>query len=141
MSEHEMGSIIEYTDDLSDAQAPTSLPASDYPGEITQVEVALSKSSGKPRAAVTFKIAPEDFPADYEDADAFEDGKLVTTYISCADDKASRWRMRRFCESIGAPLGNNLDTNSWIGRKALLAIEPDEYEGVQRERIRKVESL
>lgn len=141
MSDEMLGSILTFGEDISDAEAPKALPANDYPGEITEVGVAPSKSSGKPRAAVTFRIAPEDFPADYEDSDAFADGKFVTTYIPCGDDKASRWRVRRFCEAIGAPLGATVDTNSWIGKKAMLSVEPDEFEGIERERVRKVEAI
>lgn len=137
----EMGSIIEYNEDLSEAEAPKSLPTNDYPGEIIAAELGTSQSSGKPRVDVTFRIAPEDFPADYEDAESFPEGKEVHFYVGAATDKASRFRMRKFCEAIGAPLSNRLDVNEWIGKRGSLSIEPDTFEGIERERIRKVEAL
>lgn len=136
----EMGSIIEYNDDLSNVEAPKSLPSNDYPGEIVGAELGVSQSSGKNRVDVTFKIKPEDFPADYEDAESFPDGKEVHFYVGAGQDKASMFRMRKFAEAIGAPLSNRLDLNEWIGKTASLTIEPDTFEGIERERIRKVES-
>lgn len=136
----DMSSILEFASDISDAEAPKALPAGDYVAEITGAEVGVSQNSGKPRVKVDFRIKPEDFPADYEDADSFADGKIVSYYVTVADDKATRFRLRRFCEAIGAPTGSKLDVNEWIGKQAVLTIEPDEYEGVERERAKKVEA-
>lgn len=137
----ELGSILDYSDDIADAEAPKALPAGDYVASITGAEVGTSQSSGKPRVAVVFTIAPEDFPADYEDAESFADGKNITHYAGASDDKASRFRMRRFIEAIGAPLGSKIDVNDWVGRKAMITIRPEEFEGIERERIAKVEAL
>lgn len=141
MTEEAMGSIIEYSEDISDATPPSSLPARDYPGEVIEADNGVSKNSGKRRAAVTFVIRPDDFPADYTDAEDYPDGKLVTTYLSTEDNRPARWRMRQFCEALGVTMGSSLDVNEFVGRKALLSIEPDEYEGVPRERIRRVSAL
>lgn len=134
----ELGSIIEYADDLSNAEAPKSLPAGDYLAEITSAENGTSNTSGKSRVDVTFRIKPEDFPPDYEDADSFADGKSVHFYPSSEPDKSSRFRMKNFCEAIGAKLGKKLDINDWIGKTAIISIQPDEYEGIERERLMKV---
>lgn len=134
----DMGSIIEYADDLSEAEAPKALPAGDYLGEIVAAELGTSQTSGKSRVDVTFRIKPEDFPPDYEDADSFADGKQVHFYPSAEPDKANRFRMRKFCEAIGVKLGKKLDVNDWLGKTALLTIAPDEFEGIERERVTKV---
>jgi hypothetical protein len=139
MSE-ELGSILDYSMDIADAEAPRALPAGDYPAKIVAAELGTSQNSGKRRVDVTFRILPEDFPADYEDADSFADGKDIHYYIGAEGDKASMFRMRKFCEAIGAPTSSRLDINDWIGKSAMLTIEPDEYEGVERERARKVEA-
>lgn len=135
----ELGSIIEYDSDLSEVEAPASLPANDYPATIIGAELGISQNSGKPRVDVTFRIKPEDFPADYEDAESFPEGKDVHFYPGASTDKASKFRMRKFCEAIGAKLSNRLDLNDWIGKVAILSIEKEEYEGIEKERIRKVE--
>jgi hypothetical protein len=134
----EVSSIIEYSEDLSEAEAPKALPASDYPVTITGAENGISQSSGNPRAKVTLLVAPEDFPADYEDGESFPDGKQVDFYVSTADTAAARFRMRQFLEAIGAPLSSKVNVEDWIGRQAIATLEPDEYEGIERERCRKV---
>jgi hypothetical protein len=135
----DMGSIIEYTEDLASAEAPQALPAGDYLAEITGAEIGTSQTSGKSRVDVTFRIKPEDFPADYVDADSFADGKSVHFYPSAEPDKANKFRMRNFVEAIGAKLNvKKLDVNDWIGKTAIISIIPDEYEGVERERIKSV---
>jgi|SRR5690606_13191490 len=135
-----MGSILDFSADIADAEAPVALPAGDYPAKIVAAEVGTSNSSGKQRVDVTFRIMPEDFPADYEDAESFPEGKDVHAYVSCEDTKASRFRMKKFCEAIGAPMSNRLDVNDWVGKSAIITIEPDEFEGVERERYRKCEA-
>lgn len=135
----ELGSILDYSADIADAEAPVALPAGDYPAKIVAAEVGTSQSSGKKRVDVTFRIMPEDFPADYEDAESFPDGKDVHAYVSAEDTKAARFRMKKFCEAIGATLSSRLDVNDWIGKGAVITIEPDEFEGIERERFKKVE--
>lgn len=134
------GSILEFSTDISDAEAPVALPAGDYPAKIISAEVGTSSNSGKQRVDVTFRIQPEDFPADYEDAESFADGKDVHAYISVEDTKAAKFRLRKFIEAIGAKAGGKIDVNEWVGKSAIVTIEQDEYEGVPRERFRKVEA-
>lgn len=136
----EMGSIIEYSEDVSEAEAPKALPASDYPVTITGAELGISQNSGKARVEVTMTVAPEDYPADYEDAESFPDGKVVKHYISAEDTLQARFRMRRFCEAIGAPASKKIDLNSWVGREAMASLEPDTYDGIERERCKGVSS-
>lgn len=136
----ELGSILDYSSDIADAEAPVALPAGDYPAKIVGAELGTSQSSGKKRVDVTWRIAPEDFPADYEDAESFADGKDVHQYITAEDTKAARFRMKKFCEAIGATLSSRLDVNDWVGKSAIITIEPDEFEGIERERHRKTEA-
>ena len=134
----ELSSIIDYTDDLSQAEAPAALPPSDYPAQITQATVGISQTSGKQRVEVQFTIKPEDFPADYADAESYADGKVVRHYVGAEADRAAKFRMRKFLEAIGAPLGNSINVNDWIGKTAIVTISNDEFEGVPQERVRKV---
>lgn len=136
----EMETIIEFSEDVSEAEAPKALPANPYPAEITGAEIGISQNSGNPRAKVDFLIRPEDFPADYEDAESFPDGKIVSFYVGTADNMATRFRIRQFLDAIGAPGGTKVNVEDWIGRKASIDCEPDEYEGIERERIKRVNS-
>lgn len=139
MSE-ENGSILDFSTDIAEAEAPIALPAGDYPAKITGAEVGTSKA-GKRMINVTFTIAPEDFPADYEDADSYADGKSITAYIGAEDTKSAKFRLRKFCESIGVVASSRLNVNEWIGKKALISITQEEFEGVIRERYKKAEAL
>lgn len=137
----EYNSILEYADDLADAEAPASLAAGQYPATISAAANGKSATSGKKRVQVDWIISPEDFPADFEDAEEFPDGKTVSTYQGSEANKPARYRMRKFIESIGGTLGSKIDINDWVGKKAILTIEPEEFEGVYRERVKKVEAL
>ena len=141
MADNSMGSILEFTENLKDAEAPKALGNIDVPGEITGAVNGLSKSSGRKQVDVTFRIKPDDFPPDYEDVNSFADGKTVHYYLSGEDDKVSRYRMRKFVEAIGGKLGAKVDVNDWIGKSAMLTLGVDTFEGVDRERIQRVSSL
>jgi hypothetical protein len=139
MSAEEMGTIIDYGDeDLNDATAPEPLPDGEYPAEVQGSELHTSQTSGKGSVKVTFVIKPEDFPPDYIDAAAYPEGKTVAFYVSREADRPSRFRMKQFCENIGAPLGTQLDINDWVGKQAKIALKSEEYEGVSRERVTRV---
>ena len=140
MANDSMGSILEFSENLKDATAPEALPAGDYPAEITGAEYGISQNSGNPRVDITFRVKPEDYPADYADAASFPDGKTVHFYLTARDDKVSRFRIRQFCEAIGAKLGAKLDINDWVGKSAVITLSPDEFEGVDRERCNRVKS-
>lgn len=135
----ELGSIIEYSTSIADAEAPLPLPVGDYPVEISGAEHTESKSSGKPNVKVSLRVNPNDYPADYEDAEAFPEGKTVTYYVPAGGDRNSMFRMRRFCEAIGAPMGKTIDVNDWIGRTAVASIEHDSFEGIDRERVKGIQ--
>lgn len=134
----ELGSIIEYGEDLANAEAPKALPAGDYPATVIAAEIGESKSSGKERVDVQLRISPEDFPADFTDADSYPDGIVVHMYVSTENTKAQRFRMRKFVEALGAKLGKKLDVNSWIGLNTIVTVEPDEFEGIENNRARKI---
>ena len=127
-------SIIEFSDDISTAEAPEPLPAGEYLATITKVELKTSQRGTK-YAAVTFVIAPEEFPADYPLENA-PDGKTVV-YRRCSleDNPQARFMLRNFCEAIGATASKRIDLNEWFNLTAMVQIDQDEYEGVKRENI------
>lgn len=136
----DLGSILEFSEDISDAEAPKALAGGDYLAKIVSAENGTSATSGKSRADVTFRISPEDFPADFEDAEEFQDGLDVHFYPSTEDTKVSRFRLRKFIEAIGGKTGGRIDMNEWIGKQAVITLEVEEFEGIARNRIRKVEA-
>lgn len=129
-------SIIEYSDDLGNAEAPVPLPIGDYPAEIRG---AVIKTSGKGNQYVEVQlyISPESYPADYTDGS--EDGAILTYgRLSPDDTQRARYGMRKFAEAIGAPTGKKVDMNEWLGLNAIVTVAHDTYEGETRAQIKKV---
>lgn len=129
-------SIIEYAEDLAEAEAPVPLPKGDYPAEIRSAEKKTS-AKGNEYVDVVFFISPDEYPADYTEGNP--DGtSLNYGRLNPAPTTQARWGMKKFCESIGATLGRTLDLNDWIGKTAIVSVVHEEWEGVQRAKIGKV---
>lgn len=136
MSEEEM-SIVEFSEDISQAEAPEPLPVGEYPATIRAVKVMLSQRGTK-YAAVSFMVSPDEFPADYPVENAPDGKTIVYRRCSLEDNPQARYMLRNFCEAIGAAASKRIDVNEWIGLDAVINIEHDEYEGVKREQISRV---
>lgn len=136
----EVESIIEYEEDLGEAEAPVPIPEGDYPALIRGAAKKMSKGDvPKEYVDVTFFINADQYPPDYTEGDP--EGLLLNYgmgRLPTAGDTKSRWRMKKFCEAIGAELGRKLDLNSWLDKPAIVTIKHEEYEGVQQARIVKV---
>ncbi|MCA2510512.1 MAG: hypothetical protein IM561_09030 [Microcystis sp. M60BS1] len=132
----EVRSIIEYDEDLSNAEAPIPLPVGDYTAEIRAAEIKVS-GKGNEYVNVTFFIAPEQYPPDYTEGNP--DGTVLNYgRLSPENTQRARWGMKKFCESIGAELGSRLNLDDWLGRSAIVAVSHEDYEGETRARISKV---
>lgn len=133
----EVMSIVEFSEDISEAEAPEPLPAGEYPATIRGAEIKISQRGTK-YAAVTFVVSPDEFPADYP-AENAPDGKVIV-YRRCSmeDNPQARYMLKQFCESIGATPSKRIDVNEWMGLNAMIQVENEEYEGVMREQIARV---
>jgi hypothetical protein len=121
-------SIIEYSQDLSTAEAPPPLPAGVYPAEI----ISVSEREGQlgRYLSIVFRINPESYPADFTDGDP--DGtELMYNRLQLDDNGKNRFRMKRFLQRIGAPLSNKIDPNSLIGLTATVEVNHREWEEEQ----------
>lgn len=135
MSE-ELSSIVEFSMNLKDQEAPEPLPAGKYTGVIRDSEKKESQR-GTMYAAVSFHIGADQFPADYKDG---SDDGLTIVYRRCGleDNPQARYGCKRFIEAIGAPLAKKIDVSEWVGMEAALEVEHDTYEGVTRAVINRV---
>ena len=135
MSE-ELDSIVEFSSNIKDQDQPDPLPAGKYVGTIRDVEVKMSQRETK-YAAISFFVGADQFPADWKDGNP--DGMtLVYRRVGLEDTANSRFGLRRFCESIGAPMAKKIDTAEWVGMEGLLDVGHDTYEGVTRANIERV---
>ncbi len=142
MSEQdELGSIVEYTEDLNDQEAPEPLPPNEYEGTITAAEQKISNTSGKRYAAVTFHIPVDQFPPDYPVEHNPDGVHIIYRMAPLEDNPRARWQTKRFIEAIGAKPGKQIDLNDWMHLSASVGVGNDEYEGQMREVINKVTAL
>jgi len=133
----ELPSVIEFDEDISEAEAPVPLPVGDYPAEIRSAVPKSAVQTGNPYASVGFFVSADAYPADYTEGEP--DGMLLTfNRVSLQNTPAGRHRLRKFIEAIGAPAGNKIDLNDWVGRTATVTISHDEWEGETRANIAKV---
>lgn len=131
------GSIIEFTDDLANAEAPEPIPAGTYTAEIVKAEAKVSQTSGNTYASVTFRINADDYPADFANGDP--DGtSLSYNRLLLENTIQARYRLKKFCESVGAPMGRTVDLNDWLGLTATVEVAQTVYEGEKRAEIKRV---
>ena len=132
----ELSSIIEYSIDLKDQEAPEPLPTGKYVGTIRKAEVKLSQRETM-YAAVSFHIGADQYPADFEDG--MDEGlTLIFRRVGLEDNPQSRYGAKRFIENIGAPLSKKVDVGEWVGMEAALDVVHETYEGVTRAVIERV---
>lgn len=130
-------SIVEFSEDISKAEAPEPLPPGEYPATIRGVEVKISQRGTK-YAAVQFVVDPGEYPADYPVENA-PDGKAITfRRCSMEDNPTARFMLKNFIDAIGATASKKIDVNEWVGLSATIQIENEDYEGIPREQIARV---
>lgn len=127
-------SIIEYDEDISNAEPPAPLPEGEYQATISGTQVRVS-GQGNHYVEVMFRVDPDDFPADYPVEESPDGAMLAYRRVPVDNTKSARYRMRRFCETIGAPCGTRVDVNEWVGLSATIVVKHEEYEGEMRAQI------
>lgn len=135
----EVHSILEYDEDLANAEAPVPLPAGTYPATIRGAEIKKAKNGDKSYVNVTFFIDADNYPPDYPEGDP--DGTILSYgmgRLGADSTQRSRFNMKRFCQSIGASMGAKLDLSDWLGLSAMVEVVNEEYEGVNLAKISKV---
>lgn len=140
VDDEDMDSIIEFSENIADAEAPEPLPEREYVASIEAASREKSPTKGTIYASVTFHINEEDYPADYDTNNA-PGGKKIRHIVGLTDDAPSRHRLRKFSEAIGAPMAKRIDLSQWVGLQAKVTIKHDTYEGVKREKIIKVDMV
>ena len=126
----ELSSIVEFSVDLKNQDAPEPLPVGKYDGVIRATQVKESQR-GTMYGEVMFHIGADQFPAEYKDGN--DDGAtLAYRRVGLEDNPQARYGTRRFCEAIGAPLSKKIDVSESIGMEASLEVKHETFEGVTR---------
>lgn len=167
IEEHAMsiGSIEEYTVDLSSVPDPDPLPVREYEATVRAIEVYLSKTSGNPTVKISYFVAPDQYPVDY-DADNAPDGVTLNSFgsVNCGALPSARQptklglaKLRRLFESHGikAPrlalrpqdaLGGSWgvdesDLSMFVGCRVGVSVVHEMYEGQPVAKIKDVKPL
>lgn len=139
MSEQEVQTIIEFSEDIATAEQPDPLPARDYPAEVKAVEIKES-AKGNKYFSVQFYISPENYPADYP-LENNPDGRVITFNRLMAEDAPrARYQLRKFLETLGIPASKRIDVNEWLGQQVQVTIAHREWQGETREEIAAVKA-
>lgn len=136
---HVTDTILQFSEDIASAEKPPLLPANEYDAEIRGAEVKES-AKGNKYVAVTLVISPDNYPVDFDPANAPDGKTLSYNRLSAEDDMRSRYNMRKFCTAIGATMSKEIDLSDWIGLTAKVSVKHTEFEGESREEIGKVGS-
>jgi len=129
-------SILEYSEDVSEAEAPEPLPVGVYPCTVREAKRQDSKASGNPMIVLQVVVAAEDFPAEFEGAESYPDGVPLTSYHGCQDNAKERFRVRKLCEAFGVPMSKRLDLNDFMMKTASVTLEHEPFEGIMQMRAR-----
>lgn len=135
----ELGSVFEFADDISKAEAPPPLPPRSYIGTVTGATAKFDKN-GKKYASVEFTISPDQFPPDFAavQSDAV---KIRYNFVPLDDTMQARYRLKKFCEAIRCPVSRRVDINDFIGKSASLSVDSRDYQGVPQANIKSVEAI
>lgn len=135
--------IIELDQNLEDFEDFEPLPARDYVAELRKAETRISEK-GNEYFYVTFNIHPEDFPADYDVANAPEGLNLIYSRLMAVNpqDRRSVTAMKKFYKALGMSLKTpTIDCSTWEGKKAKLIVGREEYNGELRNAIKSIEAI
>jgi len=135
--------ILEYSSDITSAEAPPPLKVGEYPAVIEAITQKQSQTSGKDYLSVDLRISPDDFPADFDpNKELYPEGVVLQYNRLVVEDTArSRYNMRKFCEAIGAKMGKRVDPSEWIGLACKVGIKHERYEGEPRAQIGALKSI
>lgn len=132
-----MSSLIQFSQNIADAEAPPQLPAGTYPAICVSAVPGISKSSGNPTLPLQFKVNKADFPPDFEtDADEVT---LIYNRLTTRDTQQDRFRMRKICETFGVAMSNAIDPNEFVMKQVRLeVVQRPDLEGNPRAEIDKI---
>ena len=131
------GSILNFSQDITNAEPPPPLPVGSYPAEIIGAQKRTSAASSKEYAQIMFRINAEAYPADYTEGDP--DGTtLMYNRLQTADTPNNRHRWKQFLRHVGASTGHSVDLNALIGLTCMVEITHQEFEGEQRAQIARI---
>lgn len=119
--------VMEFEEDVADAERPPILPKGKYPAQITAATPKRSKSSDNSYVDVTFLISADSYPVDFEGNEEGESLHYRRVTWGRTDAKA-RYNMKKWLAVIEGPTGKAVDCNDWIGCEAVVVVDHERSE-------------
>lgn len=124
-------SILEYSDDVSTAEAPPPLPPRIYPAQVISATQKISQKSGNAYVALVVKVPADVYPVDHKEGNP--DGTTLSyNRVVINDTYEGRYRMRLLCEALGLKPSRTVDLNRMVGCACRVEVVNEPYDGVMR---------
>jgi hypothetical protein len=136
-------SIVMLDMNLEDYADFEPLPEGSYPAEIVEAKLAIS-DKGNEYFAIALSIHPDDYPVDYDPANAPEGTKMYYNRIQkpTADNRRSITALKNLYRAMNFKMKTNtINPGEWEGKRVLALVKMGEYNGERRPEIRSIESL
>lgn len=125
---NELPSVMESDVDVDDAPPPEPLPKGEYPAEVNAAEVKVSQK-GNSYVDVTLFVAPEAYPADYEQGNPqglnlhYRRLDASTNPVTGKLTPRAAYNIGKFMRTIGLRGGRSIDVNEWVGQPCRVRID------------------
>lgn len=138
--ENALPSVLEFSSDVSQQEAPPALPARTYPATCTAASVKQSGSKPENQLLnLEFTIDPSTFPADFPESDPV---KLYWNRNVVNQDTArARYQLKLLCEKMKVMASRKIDVNDFVGKQVNLKVKNGSWQGVPRAEIDAIEQL
>jgi hypothetical protein len=136
--ENALPSVYEYSEDVSNQEAPPALPSRTYPAICTGAVVRPgSKDPEKHLLNLEFTIDPSAFPADFTET---EPQKLYWNRNAMnADTPKGRYQLKQLCEKMKVAASRKIDVNDFVGKQVNLKVKQGSWQGIPRAEIEAIE--
>lgn len=125
-------SIIELSQDLNEMQEYEPLPAGPYIAQVRDVEIRHSEKLPNGFFYVQLLIPVENFPADYDAANAPEGLTVIyaRVQVPTPENRRSVRPFKNFIRALGLEdSGNKIDTSEWVNKELQVLLSTSEYQG------------
>ncbi len=125
-----VSNTFEFDTSLDTAERPEPLPALNYPAECTSALLKHSKS-GKPMLELTYRIANDALPMDWEDAAQYPEGIELRNWFVLENTPRGRFRAKLFREAHGLDTKtNSVSAEDFLGAEVVVTIgHQDAFDG------------
>lgn len=138
--DEDVGSILEYSVDISQQERPPVLPPGEYLATLVGIEKKFGKESGRPYINVRFSVLPENQPIEF--VESMGTNQAITLFYmfqGAEDTPPGRWAMAEFCRAMQAPMSDRVNPKDFLNLEARVGVEhQNDFEGNPQARIRRV---